>query len=217
MIYIVKHKDYDNPIPKGFKELGVGAKFEGKGKNINNLNPYINEATAYYDLWKNSKDKVVGICHYRRFFGENGKPIESKRITEILKDNDMIISEPYRYVTSVYNALLADLAPYGEADIYNRYLEKIYEKDAGFKDYMMGKEFYPREMIITSKVVFDKFCEQLFDVIVPIAKEYDKEYKTDPYTGTKNPRIFGFIVERYFSYVIVKNNFKTYQMGYIDV
>ena len=217
MIYIVKHKDEDCPIPKGHKVIGVGAMFEGKGENINQLNPYINEATAYYDLWKNSKDKTIGVCHYRRFFAENGNPVDTKRINEILKDNDVIVCMPYRYQSSVYNDLRGELRPYNEDVFYDKYLEKVYKKDPGFKDYMSGKEFWPREMIIAKKQVFDDFCKQLFKVILPIAKEYEKEFKTNPDLSNKNPRIIGFITERYFSYVIAKNNYKVYEMENIDL
>ena len=73
MIYIVKHREYKNPVPSWYKEIGVGQLYNGTGENINHLNKYLNEATAYYDLWKNSNDKTLGVCHYRRFFAENGK------------------------------------------------------------------------------------------------------------------------------------------------
>ena len=70
MIYIVKHKEYENPVPQGYKQLYVGNMFhfDYKEDNINKLNPYINETTGIYDIWKNHKDDIVGLCHYRRFF-----------------------------------------------------------------------------------------------------------------------------------------------------
>ena len=60
MIYIVKHRECFSPNVSGYGDLGVGKLFQHKGDNINYLNPYINEATALYDIWKNSKDKING-------------------------------------------------------------------------------------------------------------------------------------------------------------
>lgn len=214
MIYIVKHKDYENPVPKGYKEIGVGYKYEGTGKNINHLNPYINEATAYYDLWKNAKDKTIGVVHYHRFFAENGEPLGTKRVNEILKDYDMIVTTPYKSAAPLYNFLKADLAPGKEMDLYHKYLELLYKVEPGFKEYMNSAlEFYSREMMVANKAVFDDFCKGLFGVILPIAEKYHKE-DSDSKT---NPRLVGFITERFFSYWIVKNNLNVYTMDFIDV
>ena len=45
MIYIIKHKKYNNPIPQNYAELYVGDMYKNdKAKdNINYLNKYINE------------------------------------------------------------------------------------------------------------------------------------------------------------------------------
>ena len=74
MIYINKHKEYNNPIPKDYEELYGGNLFtDTEADNINYLNPYINEATGLYYIWKNKKDKYVGLCHYKMFFENNGE------------------------------------------------------------------------------------------------------------------------------------------------
>lgn len=219
MIYIVKHKEYDNPVPKGYKEIGVGdMRSEYSQRHINHLNPYINEATAYFDLWKNTKDKTIGVCHYRRFFAEDGQPINANRVNAILKDYDMIVAPKYKYSRNLYYMLKIDLAPGLEYQLYDKYLRKVYSKEPGFMDYMMNsKEFYPREMMIAKRETFDKFCEELFATIKPIAEEYREEYMNDAEVAKKNPRIFGFITERFFSYLIVKNGYKVYEMEIMDV
>ena len=69
MIYIVSHIPYEGEVPTGYKVMYVGDMYKESGKdNINHLNPYLNELTALYDIWKNKKDKTVGLCHYRRYF-----------------------------------------------------------------------------------------------------------------------------------------------------
>lgn len=220
MIYIVKHKEYNNPVPKGYKEIGVGDLFvdKPKGEDIEYLNPHINEVTAYFDLWKNTKDKFIGVCHYRRFFTENGQPISTHRVNAILNDHDMIVAPKYKYTNSLYHALRVDLAPGLEIELYNKYLAKIYMREPKFHEYMMrNNEFYPREMMITKRETFDKFCEELFATIKPIAKEYREEYMNDAEVAKKNPRIIGFITERFFSYLIAKNSYKVYEMEILDI
>lgn len=218
MIYIVKHREYENPVPKGYKEIGVGSLSKNEGDNINELNRHINEATAYYDIWKNTKDKTVGVVHYRRFFAENGWIIETKRANEILKDCDMIVSRKYHYSRNLYFALKVELAQGKEHELYDKYLQMFYAVEPKFMDYMMNNyEFIPREMMITTRPVFNKFCEEYFDKILPIAEKFRDEFNTDAVVATKNPRLIGFIVERFFSYLIEKNGFKTYEMDFVEV
>ena len=68
MIHIIRHKDYDFPIPSGYVTCEVGPLFKGDRPNINELNPIINELTGIYDVWQNFDDEIVGFCHYHRFF-----------------------------------------------------------------------------------------------------------------------------------------------------
>lgn len=38
------------------------------GKNISKKNKYYSELTGLYWVWKNTQTKIVGSCHYRRYF-----------------------------------------------------------------------------------------------------------------------------------------------------
>lgn len=44
------------------------------GVNISEKNPYYSELTGIYWIWKNSRQKVTGLCHYRRFFTAQPEP-----------------------------------------------------------------------------------------------------------------------------------------------
>ena len=112
MIYIVKHYECFSPNLSGYADLGVGKLFQHKGDNINYLNPYLNEATALYDIWKNSKDKIVGMCHYRRFFEKDGIFLMFKDAEEILKEHEIITTPDFTPPVTPYELLSRAITPY---------------------------------------------------------------------------------------------------------
>lgn len=43
-------------------------------ENISEKNPYYSELTGIYWVWKNRRQAVTGLCHYRRFFTAQPEP-----------------------------------------------------------------------------------------------------------------------------------------------
>ena len=211
MIYIVKHRKYDNPVPKDHKELFVGDLFSDKGlPNINELNLYINELTGLYDIWVNSKDKIVGLSHYRRLFINNGDYVNLKDAEEILKEKDIIITPEVKFNMSLYWQLRYEVE---NSDYLDKYLNMYYEKEPLFKDYIENRKgFSNREMFICKKELIDKYCKEIFSIVLPITYEFIKEdYKHC------NSRLISHIAERYFYYWVLKNALKVHSMEYKDI
>ena len=211
MIYIVKHREYDNPVPKDHKELFVGDLFSDKGlPNINELNLYINELTGLYDIWVNSRDKIVGLSHYRRLFINNGDYVNLKDAEEILKEKDIIITPEVKFNMILYWQLRYEVE---NSDYLDKYLNMYYEKEPLFKDYIENhKGFSNREMFICKKELIDKYCKELFSIVLPITYEFIKEdYKHC------NSRLISHIAERYFYYWVLKNALKVHNMEYKDI
>ena len=102
MLYVVKHREYNNPLPMGYKEIKVGELFDGIGDNINDLNLYINEMTALYWIWKNTKEDLVGMVHYRRYFTKGDNFLTLEQAEEELKTHDIIITEPMTFEKTLY-------------------------------------------------------------------------------------------------------------------
>jgi hypothetical protein len=44
------------------------------GENISSKNKYYSELTGIYWVWKNTRQKITGTCHYRRFFTAQPEP-----------------------------------------------------------------------------------------------------------------------------------------------
>ena len=90
MIYIIKHRAYNNPVPEGYVELGIGDLFEHKDEdNINDLNLYVNEVEGLYYMWKHCNDDIIGLNHYRRIFVNNGDYLKLEDAEKILKDLEL--------------------------------------------------------------------------------------------------------------------------------
>ena len=95
-------------IPVGLKNKDFSKEWlrDNTLKNISDKNPYYGEYTFYYWYWKNilnleDKNKWVGFCSYREYWG-NKKKIKSSNLKDLVlqephedwKNYDTIIGEP---------------------------------------------------------------------------------------------------------------------------
>lgn len=74
-IYQCFHKPYPHALCNWIQPLALG-RFEHEGmisertgENVAELNPFYNEIAAYYWIWKNAREPIVGLYHYRRVMG----------------------------------------------------------------------------------------------------------------------------------------------------
>lgn len=191
MIYIVSHKPFEGEIPSFYKVLYVGDMYEGSGKdNINHLNPYLNELTALYDIWKNKKDKTVGLCHYRRFFTKNGHILKASEASDLLEKSEII---------TVYDIAPLKLDTFLETIIskplFDKYVSRLPE---GFQKWLKeANGFCPCNMFICRRELLNKYCEHLFPMIIPMAEQFILEDASKEGVDT---RALGRIAEIYFAY-----------------
>lgn len=191
MIYIVSHKPYEGEEPTGYKVLYVGKMYEDSGKdNINQLNPYLNELTALYDIWKNRKDKVVGLCHYRRFFTNKGQILKFNDTSKMLKESQII---------TVFDIAPLKLDNFLETIITKpTYVKYIPQFPEGFQKWLKeGNGFNPCNMFVCRKELINKYCEELFPMIIPMTEQFIREDATGDFC---HDRALGRIAEMYFAY-----------------
>ena len=209
MIYIVKHnEDIYVPLMKNYKYINVGKMYEDNGRdNINYLNPYINETTALYDLWKNHNDDIIGMIHYRRIFLDLSKDnvLSFNKAKEYLdmSSKDLICtyyhafdnSTIYDYFKYTISIITPEALP-----IVEKYMNKLKSIDKNIIKYFKTKDrFIARNMFIARKEVIDRYCEWLFPFIIPLTEEFVKE---DLENVGDQTRMIGHLVERLFSYWI---------------
>lgn len=212
MIYTVKHKPFDLPeLPEGYKTVCVGNYSEPdeidctEGKNIEALNKKLNELTALYWIWKNTKDPIVGLAHYRRYLlGSDGDILTLPEAEQLLKNNDIIChSFNLDYLTVKTNIIMMGLIGGQVAyDIVRSYLPDGYQ--TAFEQVMDSHHYYVCHLFVTKREILDEYCKWLFSFITKAAKDYIPRAGCDP----QEIRAVGYIAEALLSVWALKNGLK---------
>ena len=216
-IFAMTHKQFDVPTDPMYQPLHVGhvnAKDLGYlgddvGENISHLNCYYSELTGHYWLWKNCKDvDYIGTCHYRRFLiNEQEKVLTKQEYENLLKQYDLIttkrvvLNNSYHYGFSANHNIQAldctgevirDLYP----EYYDTYVSLVHENETYFGN-----------MFVTSKALFDQYCEWLFTIFAEVEKRINLDTDEDAY----HKRVLGFISEFLLLVWVRVNHLKVYE------
>ena len=228
-IFVVSHVAPTQEFFPGYSLLKVGsadfsAEFtDATGDNIAHLNPFYSELTALYWIWKNYRcdpDAIVGMVHYRRFFGY--PKVNSVFRKEIISTNDidsqmalgdMLIPQGRYFKEGLYGQyakshVLSDLDACLDYLKDNHWLTDVLEQR--FKAEKTGAIC---NMLITRKSLFDEYCSWLFAVLFavePVLHLADRE----PYQR----RGMGFLSERLFNlWLWSKSDIKVTELPIIRV
>lgn len=221
--YVVTHKQFSSVCKKEcYVPLLVGADSnsgeenwlkDNTGDNISFKNKSFCELTGIYWIWKNSKEDIVGICHYRRYFTLSRRLfpkiffLTRKNIVSLLKVYDIIL--PKRSDSS-YNGYTAKefFAIKHDRNVWDKCREIIQSK---CPDYLEDFEWFSSErsgycynMMICNKQWYDSYCEWLFEILFELEKYVDIS-AYDNY----NVRMFGFVSERLVNVWLHHNKLKT--------
>jgi len=221
MIYICYHKDAPIVENEIMKPIQVGSAFssqrlnilqDDKGISISQKNKHYCELTATDWIWKNSRENIVGLCHYRRFF--NFKNNETK-IFNLASDfcnkfnlNKQILDD----LMNKYDLILPlkKSSKKHPMSLYKFYAQEHIKSDM---DVLLDviKEKYPKQyktayntlhesisgyyanMIIAKKKIFNDYAKWLFDILFEVEKRIESDVlKRDSY----QQRVYGFLSER---------------------
>ncbi|WP_407400644.1 DUF4422 domain-containing protein [Anaerovibrio sp.] len=212
-IYVICHKPYNLPkLPSIYHPIhagkngkeGFGLPGDDTGENISFLNPYINELTAIYWMWKNTNAEIIGTAHYHRFFvneaadsyiSDSHSFLDEGTINQMLQDYDIILrrSVPYgntedclrkhlgydffEYIKKIFRNVIHDVAP----DYEYSFLFALSRHNIG----------HAFNMYVTRRHVFDAYCSWLFPIILEAANRIDFPQLQEP----PHSRIIGFMGE----------------------
>lgn len=212
-IYVICHKPYELPkLPSIYHPIhagkngteGFGLPGDDTGENISFLNPYINELTAIYWMWKNTTSEIIGTAHYHRFFvkekadsyiSDSRNFLDDKTINELLENHDIILrrSIPYGNTEDCFRKFMGYDFYEAAKNIFRQVIKDVapeYEEAFLFalSRHNSGHAF---NMFISRRHVFDAYCSWLFPIVLEAANRID-------FTQLPNPphsRIIGFMGE----------------------
>jgi hypothetical protein len=222
IIYVITHKSYKKVTKSNlYQTLLVGAdknnsiencvKDNDFPENISYKNPHFCELTGIYWIWKRSQEDYVGICHYRRYFStskylKKTHILTKKKAAKLLRKYDVILPLRNEDTFEGLNAKeqfarfhddkVWDICKNIIKNNYSNYLKDF----VWFEEQLSG---YCYNMMMTSKKIFNQYCEWLFPILFELEKQIDiNQY--DSY----NQRMFGFVSERLLNVWIHHHSFK---------
>ena len=221
VIYTVKSV-YDKPLQSEYscpayeKEIQVGAALTSQrlspdiltdcvGENISTKNRQYCELTALYWIWKNSREDVVGLSHYRRHF------ILPDNWQDIMYTNniDVILPVPTLVCPSIGENYKERHDP-SDWEYLMWYLGKNYPDDYNVVVQVFSGNLYsPCNMFIMRREILDDLCSWMFPIIDAVAEHGG--VKEDTYMN----RYPGFISERLMTLYFYKNRGR-YRIVYAD-
>ena len=188
------------------------------GDNISSRWKLYSELTTQYWAWKNKDLDYYGFCHYRRFFSfgyevtpdiygnilvQSYYPQLSKDmgydndIESIIPQYDIILPKPFIVTKAGFKNVYDQ---YEKAEMLDKRdldltIEVIKEKYPSYvdaaKSSLFGNVFYPCNMFIMRKDIFDEYCNWLFDILFELEKQIDFSKKSN-----ESLRTLGHIGER---------------------
>ena len=175
------------------------------GESISYKNDMYSELTALYWIWKNSKEDIIGIEHYRRIFlnskNEND-PLIKENINELLFNYDIIIPNKHIIKNKIENSEVMPFMPETLKRVLT-IIEVLYPEYFNIAKYVMKNfNWYIHcNMMICKKEIFDDYCNWLFDILFILEK--NSNYSEDKYG-----RLYGYISEHIFIIWLIVNKLK---------
>ena len=241
-VYVATHKKIDLALPKHCKFIQVNSDKMGRWDgylhdndttdNISDKNYSYCELTALYELWKNSKAKIGGLFHYRRFFsGANevsiknvvdsiatrnqleNKIITEERINELLAKADIILGFPNAPLPL---SALEDLQKFVYIEDIWKMIETVedlfplYKEDLWNVLNKTGISYC--NMFIANRSFIDNYCDWLFFVLEKIEEKTDIS-KYD----ISHQRIYGYLAEVLLNVYVLHNKLKVAYVYRVDL
>lgn len=216
-------------------EVRNGMLCDDVGDNISYKNKSYCELTTQYWAWKQEQADYYGFCHYRRFFSFNSKelteadcgcliyPALNKKVQDELKMDKQSIE---KYVET-YDFLIAKAIPVGllqaksvydhykkatelhikDVDIFLTIIKDVYPQlSETANEYFAGKVFYPCNMFIMNKELFQQYSQMLFTILEEFENradmsQYSREgYRTPGHLGERFLGIFYEYLKKHGNY-----------------
>lgn len=234
-MYVVTHKklsaEHVQSFPEGYKVIHAGRALgedlgylgDNTGENISTLNPFINELTAIYWIWKNTSHSIIGHCSYRRFFTlSKEKPLNKTDVHDfsyekiltkdealnLLADCDIVVTRLALHdapqIEDISLSVGEDLAKFA-ATTMKKHLLRAHPDYVDAFDYVIDSpSYYECHMFITRRNIFDEYCKWLFAFILDTFNDVFRKVPLQNFPAYPR-RLVGFFCERMFTVWLIKN------------
>ena len=233
-VYVVTHKDVKlDALPECYRIIHAGHALADRdlgyagddtGENISALNRYLDEITALYWIWRNTKHTHTGIVHYRRLFTTHdaktfdaAKSLSATEIFTLLDEYDIIVADEY---LSERNQLELMNLSTGQPDLV-RVAEEIVRKhlSAAQPDYLdaydaviNGFTLFICGVFVTRRNILNAYCEWLFSFMLGATLEMRDKVRI----GDKrledldhmHSRMMSYFAERMLTVWLTKNHLR---------
>ena len=219
-IYVVTHKDAKlSALPEDYEIIHAGhalakEKFgylgDDSGDNISRLNPYLNEITALYWLWKHTAHNFIGFVHYRRFFTTDGENIlTTSEASELLRENDIIVNGCQFGYVALYDWKIMLSGRKLAEHVMNTIRKYIAARQP---DYLAAYDrvnnsfgVFCYEIFITRWEIFNGYCEWLFSFIIDATEEILATTNLASSDDPRDYRAISFVAEHLMTVWLIKN------------
>lgn len=216
-IVVATHKEYPMPEDSIYLPVQVGRAASPKlpytgddtGPNISEKNPNFCELTGLYWAWKNLEGEYIGLCHYRRYFGERNSPfiparqriLRAEKAAACLESVPILLPRKRDYFIETNYSQYVHAHHAEDLEETKRILKEKHAEYLPAYDVCMKKTSGHRfNMFVMRRDLLDEYCAWLFDVLFELERRLDiRDYS--PY----DQRIFGFVAERLLDVWIEKN------------
>ena len=185
-----------------------------EGDSIASKGRHYGELKVSYWIWKNAKEDIVGLFHYRRFLNLGNDDtkcggirsdfasvygLQENRIRAIMNKYDIILPNKYPKIVknktpSVYDYYAREHCQ-KDMDVTLEVINEKYPHMYSLANKMLKeeKQSYGANIIIAKKNIFDEYAKWLFDILFEVENRIHEDVLLrDEY----QQRVYGFISER---------------------
>ena len=182
-----------------------GAVTDDTGENISARNRQYCELTALYWIWRNAREEIAGLSHYRRHFLLPEDWVE--RMEE--RGIDVILPTPL-YVAPT---LAENFRRRHDPDIWDCMMETLERRDVRLfheaERFFQGNLYSPCNMLVARRPALNELCGWMFPVLDAVVEIQGQ--KADMYQN----RYPGFLSERLMTFFFERNRDR-YKVVYAD-
>lgn len=196
------------------------------GSNISIKNNNYCELTGLYWIWKNdTTSNIIGLCHYRRYFAfladkkpgfpgirhviagcdsqdEINKIVSPICLDEYLDKYDVIVPIPADLKVSLEEHYCMEHIT-DDWNMMKKAVNNLFpEYNSSMEACFAGKWFYPYNMFIMRRALFEEYMSWLFLILNEVERNINID--KDPYQA----RVFGFLSERLFTLFLYHKQLK---------